>query len=726
MSEQLSILERIRRKTGLLVGLVGVALLIFILESLLGSGSSLFGSDDRFVGHINGKAIERNDFLNRLDMQINQFKQQRGQDADDQVRGQLMDNLWQQYVVEFAIRPAYESAGIMVGENELYQHVVMNPDQTILQNLTDPNTGRINQQFSKADGTLDLIKWKQAVQSVTGESEMAVKQMEDQVKNTLIFSKYKTLLSKSMYITQAEATLSNAYTNADLDFEYVFKSYATIPDNTVKITDEDLETYYKAHQYEFKNTEDVRKVEYVTFDVLPSDSDINAVGRDAQRCAKAFEGKTTAEDSLFMQQESENGDVVIQNLTRKTMIIRDSSVYTAARGTVFGPYNEGAYYKIYKLQNTESIADSARVRHILIGTTDPQSRQATRTKERAKAIADSLLVLIQKKSVSFDSLVVQMSDDPGSKKINPEAKVFALGDYGWFTESTGFVDAFKYTGLKGTAGDIKVVETQFGFHIIEVLNVSSGKHKTYTIAQIFKPIRASEQTNQKIYAKAFQFSSENNTSEKFDQAVDKQKLTKRMSDNLKETDRQLQGGLGNVRELIHWAFSAKTGDIAYFKTDDRHIVVKLAAIKNPGYLALEVVKNDIRTKVLNEKKAVQLMAEFKASGNTLNAIASKCNISIKTERNVKSGLPAFGEMGQDLYFMGTLSGIKPNVCSGAISGEQGVFALNVIKRQLIAAPANIREEQRRLESELAGRSDFSSFNALKELADIESRLGKLD
>ena len=166
------------------------------------------------------------------------------------------------------------------------------------------------------------------------------------------------------------------------------------------------------------------------------------------------------------------------------------------------------------------------------------------------------------------------------------------------------------TGLKGKKGDLKVVETQFGYHIIEVLNVSSGQHKTYTIAQLFKPIQPSETTQQNIYARAFQFSSENNSAEKFDNAIEKQKLTKRVSDNLKETDRQLQGGLGNVRELIHWAFTAKTGDIAYFKTDDRHLVVKLAAIKTPGYLPLEVVINDIRAKVINEKKAEQLIADF--------------------------------------------------------------------------------------------------------------------
>src|SRR3954469_3413355 len=82
--EHTSVLERIRRRTGLLVGIVGLALVIFILESLLGSGASIFGTNDlAYAGSINGKKIDRNEFANRFEMQLNNYRQRnQGREAD--------------------------------------------------------------------------------------------------------------------------------------------------------------------------------------------------------------------------------------------------------------------------------------------------------------------------------------------------------------------------------------------------------------------------------------------------------------------------------------------------------------------------------------------------------------------------------------------------------------------------------------------------------------------
>src|SRR6187549_1877334 len=108
------------------------------------------------------------------------------------------------------------------------------------------------------------------------------------------------------------------------------------------------------------------------------------------------------------------------------------------------------------------------------------------------------------------------------------------GDYGWFDENKGFVEPFKNAGLMGSKGTISVVETQFGYHIIEVLDVSKSRHQSYKVAEIFKLIAPSDETNQKIFGKASQFAGENNTGELFDKAVDDQKLTKRLGEDIKE------------------------------------------------------------------------------------------------------------------------------------------------------------------------------------------------
>src|SRR5689334_14508147 len=138
--ERTSVLEKIRRRTGLLVGIVGLALVIFILESLLGSGASIFAGDDmNTAGRINGKRVDRNEFIMRLENQLNNDRQRnQGKEVDETTRSQAMDNVWQQYIVEHVMKPAFTKAGLVIGEDELYESVVVNPVESIIQNLTDP------------------------------------------------------------------------------------------------------------------------------------------------------------------------------------------------------------------------------------------------------------------------------------------------------------------------------------------------------------------------------------------------------------------------------------------------------------------------------------------------------------------------------------------------------------------------------------------------------------
>jgi peptidyl-prolyl cis-trans isomerase D len=715
-----SVLEKIRRRTGLLVGIVGLALVIFILESLLGSGASIFGGNEMSImGHINGKKIDRNEFVMKLENQMNNYRQRnQGKEPDDNMRSQAIESILQQYVVEYVMKPQFNKAGIIVGEDELYHNVVVEPAESVIQNLTDPNTGKINEQFARPDGSLDLVKWRQAVQNVTGESEMAVRQMEEMVKTSLYFKKFRSLVNKGLYVTHAEAEQTAKQQASTLDIDLAVKMFQTIEDSTIAVTESDLEKYYKDHSYQYQNEEAARKIEYVTFNVTPSPADLAAIEKDAQRTADAFRKISIAEDSAFIAQESENGTISIQNFTRQNMIVRDSSVFTSAPGTVFGPYNEGAYFKIYKLEAINQVADSARQRHILIGTMDPQTQQPTRSKERARKIADSLLVLLKEKKVGFDTLVKTISDDMGSKTNG--------GDYGWFDENEGFVEPFKNAGLMGTKGSISVVETQFGYHIIEVLDVSKTHHTSYRIAQIFKPIAPSDETNQSIFAKANQFGGENNTAELFDKAVKEQKLVPRVADNLREGEYNVPG-LDGTRELVKWAYTAKKGDVGVFSLTGKHVVAKLVAIKNKGVLPLDEVKEEVTVKVRQQKKADKFMEEFnKAAGSkSIADVASKIGVTPIKQDNLVPISNNVNGVGNDEIIVGTALGVKKGALSRPTVGQTGVFML-AVKDVKVRDMKKIADQQKESEQMLTGRTDYEVFNALKEQAEIDFHKSRID
>jgi peptidyl-prolyl cis-trans isomerase D len=720
--DNVSVLERIRRRTGLLVGLVGLALVIFILESLLGSGASIFGNDEyTTVGHIEGKKIDRNEFLTRLEAQLNNYRQRnKGQEVDEQMRSQAIESVMQQYVVDNLMMPEFENAGIRVGDDELYENVVVNPAPSVVQNLTDPNTGRINEQFSRPDGTLDPAKWRQAVQNVTGESEMAVRQMEEMVKNAIYFQKFRAMVSKSLFVTTAEARNEHMLRATIADFKNVVKRYDEIPDSLVTVGDSDLEKYYKEHSFEFRSKDNSRRVEYVVFNVTPTPEDLAAIEKEANRVAEELKGKSPAEDSVILAQESENGAISIKNLGRKDMVIRDTAIYTAAPGTVFGPYNEGAYFKVYKLESVNMVADSARVRHILIGLNDPQSQQQKRTKERAKKEADSLLTLIKDKKVTFDTLVKTYSDDPGSKTNG--------GDYGWFDEQEGFVEPFKNAGLRGVKGNISVVETQFGYHIIEVLDVSKTKHTSYQVAEVFKPIAPSDETNQRVFAEASRFGGENNTAELFDSGVEKQKLIRRVAENVKEGEYRLPG-LEGAKDMVKWAFTANKGEVSVFTMNDKHVVAKLAGIRTKGVLPMEEVKTELTKKVLDQKKGEMLLAEFEqkaGQSNNIDEIAKKLNTEVITQQNLTFNDNNISGLGMDLIVAGTVMGTSKGKVSKATASHNAVFRVAVTDLRQAQGLPSYNEIKREMHSSMTSRSDYEVFTALREAADIEFHRSRID
>ena len=108
----------------------------------------------------------------------------------------------------------------------------------------------------------------------------------------------------------------------------------------------------------------------------------------------------------------------------------------------------------------EPVANLAKVKHILIGwkdldTHDP--RADNRTKAQAEAIVKKLMDQLEA-GADFDQLMKQSSEDPGSAssgtafEVSPDAQL---------------VIEFKQLGLRLHVGEIGVVQSDYGFHIMK-------------------------------------------------------------------------------------------------------------------------------------------------------------------------------------------------------------------------------------------------------------------
>lgn len=717
----MSVLEKIRSKTGLLVGIVGLALVIFILESLLGSGGALFSGQDLEVGKIAGDKIDYPAFSAKVNEQIAQIqKQNPNAQIDDKMKEQIIESVWSQLINDKVIKVQYKKLGIEVSEDELYDLMLVHPHQYVIQQLTDQQTGKVYEGFAKPDGSLDLAKLNQWVGQMNAEQEQFWKQLEKSILEVRAAEKYNNLIKKGLYVTTAEAKDAFIAQNKQVNAAFVLKPYTSVSDSTVKVTEDEIAAYYNKHQNDYKVSEPTRKIEYVAYDVMPSKGDYEALLKDAQRAAEEFKTKTATEDSSYISQESEGGVVNIANYGKKNMIIGDSSVFTAPKGTVFGPYAEGTFFKIYKLSDIKSIADSARVRHILIGL-QSQRTQTQRTPEVAKRIADSLLVLLKAKAVKFDTLVKAMSDDMGSLDKG--------GDYGWFDENKGFVDPFKNAGLQGTVGNITIVPTQFGFHIIEVLNVSKTRHNSYTVAQITKLIGPSGETTQEYYKIASDFAGKNQTADAFNKSVDAEKLNKRIAEGIKEGDKVLPG-LEGAKDLVRWVYKAKKGEVSpVFEFKDRFVVAQLVAVKEKGIAPLEDVKDDVTAKAIRDKKAETFIKEFETkagASKSIDDIASKMGLTAEKADNLTFSAYNVAAIGREDALIGTATAMKTGTTSKAIKGDNGVFVVSIASVTEAVLPKDFKGKQLEIERMNGGRVDYEMFDALKEKANIEDHRGKFD
>lgn len=708
----------------------------------------MFTSSDRTIGVIAGDKIDVNEFSKRVNEQIATIQAQNpNANIDDNTRQQINESIWSQLVSEKVIKTQYKKLGIAVSEDELADLMLVHPHSYVVQQLTDQKTGKIYEGFARPDGSLDVAKLNQWVNQMNADQEKFWKSLEDAVLEVRTAEKYNNLIKKGIYVTSAEAKDAFVAQNRQMNVAFVMKRYNTVSDSTVKVTDEDLQNYYNKHQNDYKIEEASRRIEYIAFNVMPSKEDFADLQKDAQRVVDEFKTKTNREDTAYIMQENEGNQLNIASYTKKTMPVGDSSVFTAAKGTVFGPYTEGTFIKIYKLEDIKSVADSGKVRHILIAYAGSGASQDTkRTKEQAKKMADSLLTVL-KKGANFDQFVDTYSDDGGKKKpdlSNPQVKMQMArffpdpkdtnvwkgkgGNYGWIkADSRDWVPEFTKGATQHNKGELFVVESQFGYHIMEVLEVSKSHFTEYTMGRIDKLIAPSSNTTQEYYKLATDFAGKNTTAESFNKSVEAEKLNKGIADNIRESDKNLPG-LENAKDLVKWTYAAKKGDVSsVFEFKDRFIVANLVGVRERGIAPLEEVKEDVTAKAIRDKKAEQFVSEFKAKGgSTVADIAAKMGLTAEKMDNLTFGSYNVAGIGRENALIGTAAALKAGATSQPMIGENGVFVVNLVSANEGALPKDFKNQQKEMSQANAYRVDSEVYNALKEKAGIEDHRGKFD
>lgn len=695
----MAVIGRIRKRVGLLIGFVGVSMILFILGDLVTSNTGLMHRNTDVIGEIAGTKVHYQDFERKVETLTENYKSNtKNENIDQNTQDMLREQAWGMFVNDNVLTPEYEKIGISCSAEELYDMCVgKNPNAQVKQAFTDPKTGQFD-----PNAVLRFLK------DLPNRDETVQRQwrtFEDAIREERIAEKYKNLIKDGLFASSEEAKRNHEEIFKTKTIRFVRLDYNTIPDSTVKFEDSDLEKYYSDNNSKYKQAENIRKIEYITWDVLPSSDDKEEVKKWIDSKKGEFESSTN--DILFVNQ---NSDTPFDSAFHAKGTLKpelDSVMFNSNIGTIVGPYLDGESMKLAKLAEVKMVSDSVKARHILLKFENGDTAAAL-------AKADSLKNVI-KKGGKFDVLAPIFSADPGSAVKG--------GDLGWFRQGM-MVQPFNDACFNGKKGDMAIVTSQFGVHLIEIMD-KGVPSKQVQVAIVERKIEPSQKTYDNIYNKAMEFASKNPDAASFESSIVKQGLNKRIADNIRENDKNILG-LDQPRELVRWAFTAKKDDISkVFTFGDKYAIARLTEIREKGTLPLDLVKDQVTAEVRKIKKADILIEKFnKAGGATIDEIAQKLNTTATDADNVTFANNYIPGIGNEPAVVGTIYNAKANQITKPIKGDNGVAVVYIVSVKEAPPITDIPGNKKQITDQRKSRSDYEVFNALKEKANIDDNRGR--
>ena len=633
--------------------IIALALLSFIIDpqTLETAFNAMSSRND--VGVINGKTISYLDFQQDVDKFTTINEMVTGSSAQsEQQQEQVRNAAWQSLLDRYLFVKNAKAAGIRVGEEEM--------KDLLAGDMISPVVSQ-NPAFMDENGNFSKDALQNLINNISQDQTGRLKEYWNYIQNTVytqqFYAKYGSLFTNSNFQNPLMLRRAIAENNNTTNVDFVMvPNYGM--DTTVKVSGDEIRKYYESHKNMFKQNAS-RDMEYVVFEVKPSEADINATNEAIGKVYDEF--STTDNMKSFLARNSEKGlneywykagelstvnsgisEFVDANAQGTSPIVSDNNVFYAAR-----------------IMATAQIPDSVYVRHILL-------QGATETK------ADSLLNVLVK-GENFSNVAASYSVDTRSAADGEQ------GNVGWMTQ-TYMIPGFESV-LTAQVGKPYIVKTQYGTHIVEVAKRTAPVAKKQ-VAILEKTALASGETFNSYYAQASKFSKiaagkYNN----YKAAVDSMGL---YSHPMKVTEATSSyGSISQAKEVTRWVFDNKVGKVSEIITVNNNylFVATVTGIHKEGIAKIDEVKEAIRQQLYAQKASEKAAADIaqKIQGiSDLQAIADTLHSSVSTGVDVR--FASLAGQGLDPKFIGAASVAPEGKICGPVAGTIGTYIFKVNSR----------------------------------------------
>ncbi len=701
----MAILENIRKRTTVLILIIGMALFAFVISGVFTSNDFAGNKVGSAVAEINGENVSIDDFRKEVENASRRF-------GPNLSSTQLVNQVYDQEVRKAILGQQFEDLGIDVESDQIIEFVKTSGYAQI-PDFQDEN-GFFNAEIFKnaiadwkANDPLRYDAWLQDEKTII---QSAKERM------------YFNLIKGGVGATLSEGAFDYKMANEKVDIQYVRVPYNTVADSTIQVSKSEIQAYINEHQDDYKQ-EKSRDIRFVYFEEKASLEDENAIKdavtallndtveyseeNDTTDTIPGF--RNTNDMAAFLDRNSDAKFDTIFKAKKDLPAIAADTLMTLQVGELYGPYRDGDFFKVSKMMDRKATG-TVKASHILF-TWEGAERanpSITRTKEEAEAKAKEILAEAKKEDAVFTTLARDNSDGPSAPRG---------GDLGYFQEGV-MADAFNDFCFSNSVGTIDLIETQFGFHVIKI----DDKQDIVQIATLSREVEPSEETINTLFTDAtkFEMSAIDAEPENFGDIAKEASYTIRPVNKIKEMDENLPG-LSAQRGVVQWAFNedTKVGDIKRFNINNGYAVVQLTKKYKEGLMTPEDASSSALPKIRKERKAQQIISANQ--GKSLEDFAKDNNVTQSNASALTMKSPTIPGAGREPLVVGTAFALAQDATSTLIEGETGVFMLKVIKKEEAPKVENFSTYANTLKANASNRVNSAVYNALKDGSEIEDK-----
>lgn len=672
---------------------VGLAIVAFVLTD---SQQMLMGSQSRDVGTIAGESISQEQFINYVESIKNNYIQN-GLTVNETMMQNIRNQAWDQMIYDIVYADLFNETGLSVTSAERVDMVQgANIAPVILQNFGDPATGTIDR---------ESLNNYLASLNLNPQARINWEILESQIAADRIRTKYDNLIAKTNYATLPEAQREYNSQLDGIDVDYVYFPYSSVPDSTISVTDADLRAYLSEHSEEYQVPES-RSLEYVIFPIIPSAADSASYWDEMERYRQQL--LATEDDSTYAIVTTEQG-IGFSTYTPRTLPgDLPDNIGGMKEGDIIGPKLTDGVFSMYKLSAIEKAETKfVKASHILINTEGMSDVDKRAARNRVNGLLRQL-----RNGADFAQLARENSDDSSAP---------LGGDLGWYEENTGWDPEFEKAAFsRRTKGLVnRVVESQFGYHLIKVDEVPTANR--YKIASIQIEMAPSIDTRNEVYMEMAEFAADATSYDRYTELTNEKGYSVFSGSNIESNSSSI-GSLRNARSIVIWLFNeAERGDVKDFELDDQYVVAVHTNRVSEGTADLESVRLEIEGKVRNEKKLEALKTRVGALSGSLAEMATAYGpqarfYSSNALRLNSNSLPNVGNAPEAIGAAYGLINVGDR--TSVVGVDLGVVLLELKGKTSAAEIADYTAYENQIVQRLAAQARFTLAQSIKDRANV--------